>query len=217
MLSNFPLVFTNTTANSKAVDHASTVNVFNCHWLAVWIAPNFYFTDRGSIALSLRWVSVKRGAGIVASAGVGFYLFSKECCFRVRVTVSVKPNPNLNPTTAFLKKKKINPDPGPGPGPAFYWHPKIDGRGNIDFEGNFENKKKIRLKSFKNATIFRYKRRIMKFFYIQKFMVLVSVSIDEAKIPSTFFGGLKASRRWTLKKLFIFENIKSNELSLVFL
>ena len=29
--------------------------------------------DRGSIALSLRWVSVKRGVGI--GAGFGFYLF----------------------------------------------------------------------------------------------------------------------------------------------
>ena len=84
--------------------------------------PKFYFTDRGSIALSLRWVSVKRGVGIVASAGVGFYLFSKECCFRVRVTVSVKPNPNLNPKTVFLKKK---PDPGPGPAPRFTDTPKL--------------------------------------------------------------------------------------------
>ena len=31
--------------------------------------------DRGSIALSLRWVSVKRGVGIGVSDGVGFYLF----------------------------------------------------------------------------------------------------------------------------------------------
>ena len=47
-------------------------------------------------------------------------------------------------------------------------------------------------------------------------MVLVSVSIHEARISRTFFGGLKASRRWKLKKLIILENIKSNELSLVF-
>ena len=48
-------------------------------------------------------------------------------------------------------------------------------------------------------------------------MVLVSISIHEARVSSTFFGGLKASRRWKLKKKMIsFENIKSNELSLVF-
>ena len=46
-------------------------------------------------------------------------------------------------------------------------------------------------------------------------MVLVSVSIHEARVSSTFFGGLKASRKWKLKKI-ILENIKSNELSLVF-
>ena len=61
--------------------------------------------DRGSIALSLRWVSVKRGVAIGVSAGFGFYFFSKECCFRVKVMVSVKPNPNLSPKTAFYKKK----------------------------------------------------------------------------------------------------------------
>ena len=47
-------------------------------------------------------------------------------------------------------------------------------------------------------------------------MVLVSVSIHEARVSSTFFGGLKASRRWKLKKIIILENIKSNELSRVF-
>ena len=47
-------------------------------------------------------------------------------------------------------------------------------------------------------------------------MVLVSVSIHEARVSSTFFGGLKASRRWKLKKIIILENIKSKELSLVF-
>ena len=62
--------------------------------------------------------------GIGASTGVGFYLFSKECCFRVRLTVSVKPNPNLNPKTAFLKKE-IDPDPGPGPTPRFTDTPKL--------------------------------------------------------------------------------------------
>ena len=48
-------------------------------------------------------------------------------------------------------------------------------------------------------------------------MVLVSVSIHEARVSRTFFGGLKASRRWKLKKkMIILENVKSNELSLVF-
>ena len=47
-------------------------------------------------------------------------------------------------------------------------------------------------------------------------MVLVSVSIDEARVSSIFFGGFKASRRWNFKKIIILENIKSNELSLVF-
>ena len=48
-------------------------------------------------------------------------------------------------------------------------------------------------------------------------MVLVSVSIHEARISRTFLGGLKASRRWKLKKIdLILENIKSNEQSLVF-
>ena len=43
-------------------------------------------------------------------------------------------------------------------------------------------------------------------------MVLVSVSIHEGRISRTFFGSLKASRRWKLKKLIILENITSNEL-----
>ena len=47
-------------------------------------------------------------------------------------------------------------------------------------------------------------------------MVLVSFSIHEARVSSTFLGGWKASRRWKLKKIIILENIKSNELSLVF-
>ena len=47
-------------------------------------------------------------------------------------------------------------------------------------------------------------------------MVLVSVSIHEAKVSSTFFGGLKASRRWKLKNIIILENINSNEVSVVF-
>ena len=72
------------------------------------------------------------------------------------------------------------------------------------------------MKSFEIVTTFRYKGRIMKLFNIRKVMVLVSVSIHEARVSSTFFGGLKASRRWKLKKIIILENIKSNELSLVF-
>ena len=88
--------------------------------------PQFFISqiDRGSIALSLRWVTVKRGAGIGVSAGVGFYLFSKEWCFRVRLTVSVKLNPNLNPKTAFFKKE-IDTDPGPAPTPRFTDTPKL--------------------------------------------------------------------------------------------
>ena len=123
--------------------------------------------DRGSIALSLRWVSVKRGVGIGVSVGVGFYLF-------------------------FLKNAVL------GLGLRLVSTPRfIDGPDNIDLEGNFEKKNlKIRLKSFEIVTTFRYKRRIIKLFYIKKLTVLVSVSIQEAtRIPSTFFGGLKTSRR----------------------
>ena len=47
-------------------------------------------------------------------------------------------------------------------------------------------------------------------------MVLVSVSIHEARVSSTFFGGLKASRLVKIKKIIILENMKSNELSLVY-
>ena len=54
---------------------------------------------------------------------------------------------------------------------------------------------KIRLKSFEIVTMFGYKGRIMKLFNIRKVMVLVSVSIHEARISRTFFGGLKASER----------------------
>ena len=39
---------------------------------------------------------------------------------------------------------------------------------------------------------------------------------DHKIVSSTFLGGLKASRRWKLKKLIILENIKWNELTLVF-
>ena len=53
-------------------------------------------------------------------------------------------------------------------------------------------------------------------FNIREVMVLVFVSIHKARVSSTFFGGLKASQRWKFKKIIILENIKSNELSLVF-
>ena len=68
--------------------------------------------DRGSIALSLRWVSVKRRVGIGVSAGVGFYLFF-----------------------FFLKNAVL------GLGLRLVSTPRfIDGRDNIDLEGNFEKK-----------------------------------------------------------------------------
>ena len=69
------------------------------------------------------------------------------------------------------------------------------------------------MKSFEIVTMFSYKGRIMKLFKVRKVMVLVSVSIHEARISCTFFGGLKTSRRWKLKKYII---IKSNELNLLF-
>ena len=157
--------------------------------------------ERGSIALSLRWVSVKRGIGIGASAGVGFYLFSKECCFRVRLTVSVKPNPNLKPKTAIFKKTD-RPRPRPGTDPAFYWHPKINGRGNIDLECNFE-KKKIRLKSFEIVTTFRYKRRIKVVLYKKTHGISFrfhSRSDDDTKYIFRWFKGLS---KVNIEKLFI--------------
>ena len=45
----------------------------------------------------------------------------------------------------------------------------------------------------------------MKLFDIRKVMVLVAISIHEARVSSTFFGGLKASRRGKLKKLIIWK------------
>ena len=54
--------------------------------------------------------------------------------------------------------------------------------------------KKIRLKSFEIVTMFRYKGRIMKLFNVGNVMILVSVSIHEARISRTFFVDLKASR-----------------------
>ena len=72
---------------------------------------------------------------------------------------------------------------------------KIDGRDKTDLEGNFDkNIKKSVLNFFEIVTRFRYKGRIMKLFNIIKVMVLVSVSIHEARISRTFLDGLKASR-----------------------
>ena len=48
----------------------------------------------------------------------------------------------------------------------------------------------------------------MKLFNVRKVMVLVSVSIHEAIVSSTFFSGLKASRRWKLKKIDYFGKYK---------
>ena len=56
MLSKFSLVFINTTASSKVVNHASTVNVFSCKNLQFELPQNFISQiDRGSIALSLEY------------------------------------------------------------------------------------------------------------------------------------------------------------------
>ena len=56
MLSKFSLVFINTTASSKVVNHASTVNVLSCKNLQFELPPNFISQiDRGSIALSLEY------------------------------------------------------------------------------------------------------------------------------------------------------------------
>ena len=56
MLSKFSLVFINITARSKVVNHASTVNVFNCK-NSLFELPKNYISqiDRGSIALSLEY------------------------------------------------------------------------------------------------------------------------------------------------------------------
>ena len=56
MLSKFSLVFINTTASSKVVNHASTVNAFRCKNSQFEFPPNFISQiDRGSIALSLEY------------------------------------------------------------------------------------------------------------------------------------------------------------------
>ena len=56
MLSKFSFVFINTSASSKVVNHASTVNVFSCKNSQFELAQNFISQiDRGSIALSLEY------------------------------------------------------------------------------------------------------------------------------------------------------------------
>ena len=56
MLFKFSLVFINTTASSKVVNHASTVNVFSCKNSQFELPRNFISQiDRGSIALSLEY------------------------------------------------------------------------------------------------------------------------------------------------------------------
>ena len=56
MLSKFSLVFINTTASSKVVNHASTVNVFSYKILQFELFQTFISQiDRGSIALSLEY------------------------------------------------------------------------------------------------------------------------------------------------------------------
>ena len=56
MLSKFLLVFINTTASSKVVNHASTVNIFSCKNSQFELPPNFISQiDRGSIAVSLEY------------------------------------------------------------------------------------------------------------------------------------------------------------------
>ena len=56
MLSKFPFAFISTTASSKVVNHAITVNVFSCKNSQFELPQNFITqTDRGSIALSLEY------------------------------------------------------------------------------------------------------------------------------------------------------------------
>ena len=56
MLSKFSLVFLSTTASSKVVNHASTVNVFSCKNSQFELPHNFISQiDRGSVALSLEY------------------------------------------------------------------------------------------------------------------------------------------------------------------
>ena len=57
----------------------------------------------------------------------------------------------------------------------------------------------------------------MKLFDIRKVMVLVAISIREARVSSTFFGGLKASRRGKLKKLIIWKILSQTKWLLYFL
>ena len=57
VLSKFSLVVINTTASSKVVNHASTVNVSSCKNSRFQLPQNFISQiDRGSIALSLEYL-----------------------------------------------------------------------------------------------------------------------------------------------------------------
>ena len=76
------------------------------------------------------------GSGPVPRSGSIFFL--KNAVLGLRLVSSLTLTLTLKQHSL---KKKIDPDPGPGPDPAFYWHPKIDGRDNIDLEDNFEKKK----------------------------------------------------------------------------
>ena len=56
MLFKFLLVFINTTASSKVVNHASTVYVFSCKNWQFELPQNFFSQiDRGNITLSLEY------------------------------------------------------------------------------------------------------------------------------------------------------------------
>ena len=56
MLCKFSLVFINTTASSKVVNHASTENVFRCTNLQFEFPPNFISQiDRRSITLCVEY------------------------------------------------------------------------------------------------------------------------------------------------------------------
>ena len=56
VLSKFSLVFITTTASSKLVNHASTVNVLSCKNSQFQLPQNFISQiDRGNISLSLEY------------------------------------------------------------------------------------------------------------------------------------------------------------------
>ena len=86
--------------------------------------------DRGSIALSLRWVSAKRGVGIGASAGkkdrsrrsIFFILKNAVLGLGLRLVSSLTIILSLKQHSL---KKEIDPDPAPGPTPRFTHTPKL--------------------------------------------------------------------------------------------